>query len=134
MFDTISKLVAGINFLILNNRIRGYFPYTKINELIISKLFKSGLVLSYQVKLLNNTAWMIEVHMRYYKNINVLHSIKRISKPGHRIYWTVAMLRKNIFRTQFIDSDYLVSTPRGLLYGKECIMRNISGEVLLKIN
>lgn len=52
--------------------------------------------------------------------------IKRVSKPGSKIYMNVADLRK--FRVR--PGEAIVSTSQGIMTGREAVKRNLGGEVL----
>lgn len=55
--------------------------------------------------------------------------VKRISKPGRRVYTgtrKIDSLRRGL-------GIVIISTPKGLMTGKEALAKNLGGEVLCKI-
>ena len=59
----------------------------------------------------------------------VIRSIKRISKPGCRVYSTTKKLPR-VLRGQGI---YVLSTPQGVLSDRAARQQNLGGEVLCQI-
>ena len=69
---------------------------------------------------------ILEVALKYPIAIN---KIRRISKPGQRIYTKASDLKK-------IRSGYgiaIISTPKGLMTNKEAFKQHLGGEALLEI-
>lgn len=59
----------------------------------------------------------------------VLHALKRVSKPGQRVYFGYADLPTNIGGRGLT----IVSTPQGIMTGKEARQRKLGGELLCAI-
>jgi small subunit ribosomal protein S8 len=60
---------------------------------------------------------------------NVIHGLKRISTPGLRVYTSV----KDIPDVNGGLGIAILSTPRGLLTGKDARKQNVGGEVLAHV-
>lgn len=58
----------------------------------------------------------------------LLMNIKLVSKPGRRIYLGASEIGKKRG-----PSQYLISTPKGILMSREAIKQNIGGEVIAEI-
>jgi small subunit ribosomal protein S8 len=57
-----------------------------------------------------------------------LMNVKLISKPGLRVYKTVADIEE-----QKSPSVYMISTPKGVISGQEAIKLRVGGEVIAEI-
>jgi small subunit ribosomal protein S8 len=63
------------------------------------------------------------------KKKNVIEGLKRISKPGRRIYADVDHIPKVLGGL----GVSVLSTSKGIMTGKECQKNNVGGEVLLYV-
>ena len=64
--------------------------------------------------------------IKYYDNKPVISGLKRISKPSCRVY----VKSKEIPRVRGGMGIAILSTPEGILSGKEAKQKNVGGEVL----
>ena len=72
---------------------------------------------------------VIEIKLKYEDKIPVISGLKKISKPGQRIYAGVAEIKP-------VRSGYgisIISTSKGLMTDKEVRRQNIGGEVICKV-
>ncbi len=67
-----------------------------------------------------------EIALKYFEDAPVIQEIKRVSKPGRRVYSSVKDLKpaKNGL------GIYIVSTPQGVMCDYDARAKNIGGEVL----
>ena len=61
-------------------------PYSKIKEAITRVLKDEGYVADYQVESGEGKHSQLTIHLKYYGGKAVIASIKRISRPGLRVY------------------------------------------------
>ena len=101
----------------------------KICEQLLKLLWNENLILGYRISAENNKK--IEIFLSYQKDGKpTINSIKSISKPGKRIYYSAKQIWK-------IDSSKLFiifSTNKGLKSITQCKKLKIGGEPLLIIN
>ena len=72
---------------------------------------------------------VIEIKLKYSDKIPAISSLKRISKPGKRIYSSVAQIKK-------VRQGYgiaIISTSKGLMTNKEARKQKLGGEVLCEV-
>ena len=104
-------------------------PSSKIKEGIAEILAAEGYVDSFRV----NEAKVgkaLTIRLRYgSENARVLQGVRRISKPGHRVY----KKSQGISRVQGGLGVAIVSTSQGLLTDREARRRNVGGEVLCEV-
>ncbi len=71
----------------------------------------------------------IKIKIKYKENTPVIKGLRKISKPGQRIYKSAREIRP-------VKGGYgisIVSTSQGLMTGKEAKKRNIGGELICEI-
>lgn len=101
------------------------FPYSNIKYAITQILAEQGFLDGFEV-IGDKKKRMIQVTLRYYNNKPVISGLKRISKPGRRIYRggsDIPRMMNGLALT-------IVSTSRGILTGKKAKDLNIGGEVI----
>jgi len=100
-------------------------PYSKIKHEIGSKLEQIGLVKSVTKKG-KKIKKNLEIELLYLDGISKISDVKRISRPGRRIYKG----SKDI-KTGFLT--VILSTPKGILTGEEAKKEKVGGEILFSI-
>jgi len=100
-------------------------PFSKIKESMASILKNEGYIVSYEVKE-EGTKKDIVVTLKYMDGDAVIKGLKRISKPGRRVYTSVESLPKVLGGLGIA----IVSTPKGVITDKECRKHSVGGEVL----
>jgi len=104
-------------------------PHSKIKVEIVKILEAEGFITGHEIT--TETKFpVIRVHMRYdSKRKPLINSIKRISKPGLRVYKPVADLKP--LRSGL--TTRIVSTSAGLMTDREARRRRIGGEVICEV-
>jgi small subunit ribosomal protein S8 len=72
---------------------------------------------------------LIEITLKYNDKIPAISGLRRISKPGQRIYSEAKEIKK-------VKGGYgmsIISTPSGLMTNKEARKKKIGGEIILEI-
>ena len=101
-------------------------PKSKLKLAIADILFKEGYINSYE-ELENETQGVIRVSLKYdEKGKKVIAGLKRISKPGLRIYASKEELPKVLNGLGIA----IISTPKGIMTDREARKNNVGGEVL----
>ena len=104
--------------------------HSKNIEAIVSILVDKGYLTSYKVKDLGNNKKSIKVVLKYDDNGNsVINEVKKISKPGRRIYKGKDDIKnfKNGYGT------LIVSTSAGILPNDKAFAQGTGGEVVCSI-
>ncbi len=98
----------------------------KICESFLKILWDEGFISGYSV--MNNK---IKVFLKYTKTGKpTINSLKFISKPGQRIYYSI----KQIWKLDSSKLFIIFSTNKGLKSINQCKKHNLGGEPLLIIN
>jgi small subunit ribosomal protein S8 len=101
--------------------------FSKLKEKIAHILFTQGYLLS--VEKTEGERPALRINLKYEGRHPAIQSIKRESKPGHRLYVKAEDLPR-------ILNDYgiaIVSTPVGLMTNKEAREKGIGGEIICSI-
>ena len=72
---------------------------------------------------------IIKINLRYKNGEPAISGLKRISKPGRRVYSPV----KKIKRVRGGYGFAIISTPKGLITNKEVWKQKVGGEVICEI-
>lgn len=100
-------------------------PHSKIKEEIVKVLRAEGYVADYEV---TDTSKFpeIKVALKYNKKGPAIQMIRRVSKPGHRVYrpsTNIKAIRSGL-------GTLILSTNQGVMTDREARKRRIGGEVL----
>ena len=97
---------------------------TKLCSLILNLLWDEGYILGYKIE--NK---YFKIFLKYKNNNPVISSLKSISKPGNRLYYTC----KQLWKISETKGLVIISTNKGLLTLSDCKKQNLGGEPLLII-
>ena len=101
-------------------------PKSNMKLAIAEILLNEGYIKSYE-ELDNDTQGVIRIQLKYdEKGKKVIAGLKRISKPGLRIYASKDELPK-VLNGLGIS---IISTPKGIMTDREARKNNVGGEVL----
>ncbi len=126
--DPIADLLIRLKNATLVHHESCLIPSSKLNGQILEILKKESYILDYEsVKDSWPPMWTVGLH--YNKKMSVIQGVKRISKPGARIY--VIASKMPVVRTGI--GTAIVSTSSGLMTAKEARKANVGGEVIAHI-
>ena len=98
-------------------------------KLALADILKdNGYITDYE-KIDDQVQGTIRITLRYYQRESAIKAIKRISKPGCRVYKSV----EDIPRVNNGMGISIISTSRGVLSDKKARQINVGGEVLCTI-
>ena len=102
-------------------------PASKIKLSIAEILLKEGYIKNYEVVEVNGFN-NIHITLKYGKdkNVKIISGLKRISKPGLRVYAS----NENLPRVLGGLGVAIISTNKGVITDKEARKLNVGGEVL----
>jgi len=128
--DTISDMLTRIRNASLVKHSIVKIPYTKIVENIALILKEEGFINGYK-KYVNNSHDCLLVLLKYKtrKNKPVISEMKRVSKPGLRIYADTKSLPKVLGPFGIV----IISTSQGLMTNTKAKQLGIGGEILCYI-
>lgn len=104
-------------------------PASKHKEQILLLMQREGYIRGYKSKEIRKGITELEVELKYFDGTPVISLIKKVSKPGRRIYSSVNTLPR-VYNGLGIA---VISTPRGLMTDAEARQANVGGEVICQI-
>ncbi|MCX6811863.1 MAG: 30S ribosomal protein S8 [Candidatus Berkelbacteria bacterium] len=132
--DSISNLIVIIQNGYKAGKSRVYLPYSKEKERILDVLKKENYIKNVRI-LDKDGKKMLAVRLLYQNDSPAVNYIKRISKPGQRIYAKPSEF-KAVLPFSKSKKDYgstIISTSQGIMTTEEAKKKNIGGELLLKV-
>lgn len=124
--DPIADMLTRIRNAVMAQHDSVHVPVSKIKLFIAKILKEEGFIRDYDV-LKSTTQKMINIRLQYNeKREPSLNGIKRISKPGLRVYVEKDAI-PNVYGNVGIS---ILSTSQGLMTGREAKRKGIGGEVL----
>lgn len=100
-------------------------PFSKEKEAISNILKEEGYILNYKI-IQDGNKKNIRVYLKYDEGSQVIKGIKRISKPGRRVYSGASEMPRVLSGLGIA----IVSTPKGIVTDKFCRINKVGGEVL----
>ena len=104
-------------------------PYSNFRFKILEVLKKEGYIINYKLtdnKVTNKT---IVVDLKYYEGQPVIKEIKRVSKPGRRVYSKATSIPKVLNGLGVA----ILSTSKGVMSDSEAIKNNLGGEIICRV-
>lgn len=126
--DSIGDMLAQIKNAQLRRKKSVELPHSRVKEALAKLLVAEGyLTASKNFKVRGKAGKMLRLDLKYEDDRPAIEKIRRISKPGQRIYWG----REDIPRR--FRGFYILSTSRGLLTDRAARRRNLGGEVVCEV-
>lgn len=104
-------------------------PYSKLKEDLSKILKKNKYVTGYEVVATDDNKKSIVIGLNDVRKTKYIPTLKRISKPGQRIY----LGAKDIRKSRNGHGIYIISTPKGVITGYEARSLNVWGELLCEV-
>ena len=126
--DTVGDFIIQIKNAGMVGKDNVSLPYSKLKHAIADKLVEAGYIAGTEVKG-KDIKKTLEVALKYESGQHTINGVKRVSKPGRRLYSKVA----EIYPVKFGKGHIILSTPAGILTGEEARKQNVGGEQLFMI-
>ncbi|MDB5266678.1 MAG: ribosomal protein small subunit ribosomal protein [Parcubacteria group bacterium] len=126
--DPIANMIVQLSNAGKAGRDLAVVPYSAVKENIANVLKSEGFVKSVEKKMANNRP-VLEVGIILENRIPKIKGIKRLSKTSKRVYKKSSEIRP-------VKSGYgslVISTPKGIMSGREAKKNKLGGEVLFSI-
>ena len=124
MQDPISDMLTRIRNAAMSSQKSVIMPSSKMKAAIAKVLLEEGYIAGYHVE--GDVKKTLTVDMKYYMRRPVIEGIERVSKPSCRLYCG----SKEIPRVKDGLGIAILSSPKGIISGKEAKAQNVGGEIL----
>lgn len=129
MNDPLGDMLTRIRNAQMRGKSTVKTPASKLRTWVLDVLKDEGYIRNYEKMTDENGHPAIEISLKYYEGIPVIREIKRISKPGRRVYMGV----KEIPAVRQGLGVSIISTSRGVMSDATARSQNIGGEILCTV-
>ena len=126
--DTIGNMLTSIRNGYMSQKEVVSVPYSKLKEAVAKKLAELSFVEKVGVEDVEGKK-KLTAKLNYKDNKPALTHLKRVSKPGLRVY----SQRKNLKPVLGGLGYTLISTPQGILTNKEAVKKGAGGELVCEV-
>ena len=127
--DPIGDMITRIRNAQMRSLNNVKIPNSKFRARILDVLKKEGYISDYKFLSETKNKGSLSVDLKYNDGLPVIKEIKRVSKPGRRIYARATSIPK----IQNGLGIVIVSTSRGIMSDNDARSKNIGGEVICKV-
>ena len=104
-------------------------PSSNFRQNILKILKEAGYIKDYYIEKTENNKISLKINLKYYEGDPVIKEIKRISKPGRRVYSRAT----SIPRVMNGLGLAILSTPKGVMSDTEARKNNLGGEIICRV-
>jgi small subunit ribosomal protein S8 len=124
MQDPIADMFTRVRNGQMSNKVAVTMPSSKVKTAIAELLKSEGFIADYEVS--GDVKKELSVTLKYFENNPVIETIKRVSRPGLRIYKKTDNLPKVMGGLGVA----IVSTSKGLMTDRAARKAGIGGEII----
>ncbi len=129
MTDPIANMIAAIKNGQMANKAFVTVPAAKLKKAVLKVLEDEGYITSSEDATNEDGHPVIKITLKYHEGEAVIRSIKRLSKPGRRVYVQIGNMPKVHNGLGVI----IVSTSKGVMSDFEARQAKIGGELLCSV-
>jgi small subunit ribosomal protein S8 len=129
MNDPIGDMLTRIRNAQMRGKSTVKTPASKLRAWVLDVLASEGYIRGYEKAATDNGQGEITISLKYFEGTPVIREIKRVSKPGRRVYMSV----KEIPTVRNGLGVSIVSTPKGVMSDAAARSANVGGEVLCTV-
>ncbi|MGL6211369.1 MAG: 30S ribosomal protein S8 [Paracoccaceae bacterium] len=129
MNDPLGDMLTRIRNAQMRGKSTVKTPASKLRAWVLDVLAGEGYIRGYERATTENGQGELTISLKYYEGTPVIREIKRVSKPGRRVYMSVQDIP--VVRNGLGVS--IVSTPKGVMSDAAARSANVGGEVLCTV-
>lgn len=129
MTDPLGDMLTRIRNAQMRGKGKVSTPASKIRQNVLDVLQTEGYIRGYAQVEFEGGKPEIEIELKYFDGDPVIKEIKRISKPGRRVYSSVGDLP----RVHNGLGVSILSTSKGVMSDSEARNQNVGGEILCRV-
>lgn len=128
--DTVANLLSQIRNAYQAHHDQIETNWSKLRQALAELLAKEGYVNDVKVEKVDKIKKKLVIKLRYDKqNRPMITKVKRVSKPGRRVYTTVDKIPVTLGGM----GTTILSTSKGLMIGQKARKENLGGEIICQI-
>ena len=129
MNDPLGDMLTRIRNAQMRGKSTVRTPASKLRAWVLDVLKDEGYIRGYESAQSAAGLPELEISLKYFEGTPVIREIKRVSKPGRRVYASV----KDIPSVHNGLGVSIVSTPKGVMSDAAARTANVGGEVLCTV-
>ena len=129
MNDPIGDMLTRIRNAQMRGKSTVSTPASKLRAWVLDVLADEGYIRGYEKTTSTDGHGAIEISLKYFDGVPVIRELKRVSKPGRRVYLGV----KDIPQVRQGLGVSIVSTPQGVMSDANARANNVGGEVICTV-
>ncbi|MEM7752052.1 MAG: 30S ribosomal protein S8 [Pseudomonadota bacterium] len=129
MNDPIGDMLTRIRNAQMRGKSTTHTPASKLRKWVLDVLADEGYIRGYEETTGKDGHPAIEISLKYYEGEPVIRELKRVSKPGRRVYLgsnDIPQVRQGL-------GVSIVSTSKGVMTDASARSANVGGEVLCTV-
>ena len=127
--DPIGDMITRIRNAQLRTLYNVKVPSSKYRAKVLEVLKQEGYISNYKLLPDSKNKSSLVVDLKYYKGLPVIKEIKRVSRPGRRVY----VRADSIPKIQNGLGLAIVSTSMGIMSDSDARMKNVGGEIICRV-
>ena len=127
--DPIGDMITRIRNAQMRMLSKVSIPGSKFREKILNVLKREGYIADYKLSSESDNKGILSVDLKYSNGLPVIREIKRISKPGRRVY----VRSTSIPKVKNGLGLAIVSTSIGIMTDNDARSKNVGGEIICKV-
>ena len=127
--DSLSDMLARIKNAHQAKKVSTSCFKSKLNMNVLSVLKEEGYIRDFKDFEEKKGISTIKIELKYFNGTPVIKKIKRISKPGVRVYSKISELEKPYGGLGIS----ILSTPKGVMSDQQARKNNVGGEILCEV-
>ena len=127
--DPIGDMITRIRNAQLRALYNVKIPSSKFRAKILDVLKQEGYISNYKLLPDSKNKSSLVVDLKYYHGLPVIKEIKRVSRPGRRVYARADSIPK----IQNGLGLAIVSTSMGIMSDSDARMKNVGGEIICRV-
>ena len=104
-------------------------PSSNFRKNILTILKSEGYIKDFFIEKNEKNKVSLKINLKYYEGDPVIKEIKRISKPGRRVYSRANSIPKVMNGLGLA----IISTPKGVMSDTEARKNNVGGEIICRV-
>ncbi|MDF1769586.1 30S ribosomal protein S8 [Maricaulis sp.] len=128
--DPLGDMLTRIRNALMRNKRNVNTPASALRRRVLDVLKSEGYIRDYAEVEMPTGLKEFEIELKYFEGDSVISEIKRISKPGRRVYSGV----KDLPLVQNGLGIAILSTPKGVMSDSTARESNVGGEILCHVS
>ncbi len=127
--DPLGDMLTRIRNAIMRGRNNVSTPASNLRGRVLDVLIDEGFIRGY-TEVEKDGFKAFEIELKYFEGEAVIREIKRVSKPGRRVYSSV----KSLPQIRNGLGIAILSTPKGVMSDHAARENNVGGEILCQVS